>query len=89
MGCEIIEGYGQTESCGIGTCTLVGDYSSPWGSHVGPPFPGLELKLVDVPSLGYFATDKPNPRGEICISGLNIMKGDLIILKYKDITRMI
>ncbi|CAG8826562.1 34136_t:CDS:2, partial [Gigaspora margarita] len=31
--------------------------------------------IQDVPSLNYYSTDKPNPRGEICIRGASIMKG--------------
>lgn len=75
LGCEVLEGYGQTESCAAGTCSRFGDYLSPFGAHVGAPYSGIEIKLVDVPAMEYLATDKPHPRGEICIRGAVVMKG--------------
>ncbi|KAJ3092988.1 hypothetical protein HDU96_002550 [Phlyctochytrium bullatum] len=75
MGCQVLEGYGQTESCAAGFITMVGDYRT--FPHVGAPFPACEYKLVDIPSMNYFATDEPNPRGEICIRGHLVMKGYL------------
>lgn len=65
--------YGATETVCISTRTLKGDPSS--SGTVGPPQPACELKLVDVPSLGYTSEDKPNPRGELCCRGLNVLKG--------------
>jgi len=29
--------------------------------------PNVELRLADVPELGYFTTDKPRPRGELLV----------------------
>ena len=51
----IIEGYGQTESTGASFTT---DFFDPLSGHVGGPTACIEYKLVDVPELGYFTTDK-------------------------------
>ncbi|KAM0755922.1 acetyl-CoA synthetase-like protein [Meredithblackwellia eburnea MCA 4105] len=65
--CEVTEGYGQTENCGTAVKCLMGDFV-PNGT-VGPPQPAVEVMLVDVPDMGYFSTDKPYPRGELCTRG--------------------
>lgn len=70
--CDILEAYGATESCGFGSVTFPGDYSA---GHIGIPSSYCELKLVDVPEMGYRASDKPEPRGEVCIRGPFIFKG--------------
>ncbi|KAJ3395697.1 Long-chain-fatty-acid--CoA ligase 1 [Lobulomyces angularis] len=73
FGCNILEAYGQTEA--LGFYSSWGDYQWPYGSHVGTPFSSSEAKLIDVPSMNYYSTDKPNPRGEILIRGNVCMKG--------------
>ncbi|KAF0474609.1 acetyl-CoA synthetase-like protein [Gigaspora margarita] len=73
LGVNFVQGYGQTESTGAGSRIIMGDPIIL--SHVGAPSPCVEIKLVDVPSLNYYSTDKPNPRGEICLIGASIMKG--------------
>jgi len=40
--------------------------------EVGAPAPSLEVKLVDVPDMKYFASHLPNPQGEICVRGNSI-----------------
>ncbi|KAG0206691.1 hypothetical protein BGX28_001890 [Mortierella sp. GBA30] len=72
--CEVVEAYGQTEGAGAATNTNIGETEA---GHVGAPHACCELKLVDVPELNYFATDKPFPRGEICIRGPSVIPGYL------------
>ncbi|KZT18917.1 acetyl-CoA synthetase-like protein [Neolentinus lepideus HHB14362 ss-1] len=69
LSCDIIEGYGMTENCG--TCLRVWPRDPHSSGTVGGPHPCNEIKLVDVPAMGYTAEDKPNPRGEICVRGVN------------------
>ncbi|KAJ7074261.1 long-chain-fatty-acid-CoA ligase [Mycena amicta] len=69
--CYISEGWGMTETSGCGTKTWPGDATA--SGTVGPPQSSNLLKLVDVPAMGYSAEDRPNPRGELCIRGANVM----------------
>ncbi|CAF4457843.1 unnamed protein product [Rotaria sp. Silwood2] len=68
-GAHVIEGYGQTECCGLSTCQLLGD---PSVGHVGVPAHCNMIKLVDVSDMQYFSKDNV---GEICIKGPNVFKG--------------
>ncbi|THH20373.1 hypothetical protein EW146_g977 [Bondarzewia mesenterica] len=61
--------YGMTENAAVCTHTLPGDPSS--SGTVGPPTAMTEIKLIDVPAMGYTAEDKPYPRGELCCRGVN------------------
>ncbi|PVF93682.1 acetyl-CoA synthetase-like protein [Serendipita vermifera] len=72
LGCEILEGWGLTETCGSGARTLPADPTS--GGTVGTVSHNVEVKLVDVPSLGYSVEDKPNPRGELCVRGTSVFR---------------
>lgn len=47
--------------------------------HVGIPVPSNEVKLVDVPEMGYTSDDPLLQRGEICIRGPQCFVG-----YYKD-----
>ncbi|EMR71896.1 hypothetical protein MGN70_014238 [Eutypa lata] len=66
----MIIGYGLTET------TAMGSLMSPleWSTESIGPLPGsIEAKLVDFPDAGYFATNKPNPQGEVWIRGGSVM----------------
>ena len=60
---HLINGYGSTED-GV---VLVDD------TLRRPPV--LDYKLVDVPELGYFATDRPHPRGELYVKSTDVIPG--------------
>jgi len=75
LGCQVFEGYGQTETCTVSNIQIHGDYQYQYGSNIGPPVCSCEMKLVDVPEMDYYSTDEPNPRGEICTRGFNSFLG--------------
>ncbi|KAF7295328.1 Long chain acyl-CoA synthetase 7, peroxisomal [Mycena indigotica] len=68
---DCFSSWGMTETGGSGTKTWPGDSTA--AGTVGPPQSVCLLKLVDVPAMGYSAEDKPNPRGELCMRGTNVM----------------
>jgi long-chain acyl-CoA synthetase len=68
----MISGYGLTET------TAMGALMDPmeWSDDALGNIPGsVEIKLVDFPDAGYYATNKPNPQGEIWIRGATVMDG--------------
>ncbi|KAJ2355497.1 medium-chain fatty acid-CoA ligase faa2 [Coemansia sp. RSA 2618] len=70
--CNVIEGYGLSETIGPVTITRVDDIEP---GNVGAPMPSAMMKLRSVPDLGYNVTDQPWPRGEILLKGANITSG--------------
>ncbi|XP_061421114.1 long-chain-fatty-acid--CoA ligase 1-like [Lethenteron reissneri] len=76
LGCQVYEGFGQTECTAGCTFTMPSDSTA---GHVGPPMPCNHIKVVDVADMNYFAA---NGEGEVCVYGTNVFKGYL-----KDPTR--
>lgn len=60
----VMQGFGMTETLGGVLCAA--PHASVSGT-CGGPVPGVEVKLVSVPEMEYFTTDKPCPRGELYI----------------------
>ena len=76
---HLMIGYSSTEIAGG---MIVAD------EHVLRP-PVIDYKLLDVPELGYFNTDKPYPRGELAVKSARFMAGyykrpDLIAEMFDD-----
>ena len=75
--CPFIEGYAQTESCGVSCMTFSHERTA---GIVGGPVTTVEFRLDDVLDMNYFSTDvdengKPAPRGEICMRGPIVFAG--------------
>lgn len=70
--CPIVEGYGLTESA-AGSC--VTEPTDPVTGHVGGPTEAVKVRLKDLPEMSYMSSDKPYPRGEICLKGPSIFAG--------------
>ncbi len=60
---HLLDGYGSTEA---GMVLFDGEVQRP---------PVVDYKLVDVPDLGYFHTDRPYPRGELLLKTDNMFPG--------------
>ncbi|CAD5233593.1 unnamed protein product [Bursaphelenchus xylophilus] len=69
FGCQIFEGYGQTECVAAATVGTIGDTRP---GHVGIPIPCCAVKLVDAPELNYLVKEG---KGEVCIRGYNVTPG--------------
>jgi long-chain acyl-CoA synthetase len=83
LGAVVLQGYGLTETCAA--ATIADPYNWDQIGTVGPPMPGVEIKLESVPEMGYFANpeaagalangEKPPARGEVCIRGPLLFSG--------------
>lgn len=71
LGIHVTVGYGASEMGNIAVDTVV----------QRPPV--IDYKLIDVPELGYFSTDKPYPRGELIVKTEQLMTG---YFKRPDVT---
>ncbi|KAF4663713.1 hypothetical protein FOL47_005582, partial [Perkinsus chesapeaki] len=58
--CPVIEGYGATECSGVATYTHPLDFTS---GHIGGPASCIEVKLADVPEMGYLMSDTEHGSG--------------------------
>ena len=70
----IAEGYGQTESTGASFAMHLDDFTG--SGYVGGVLINTEFKIVDVPEMNYFASNRSNEqghprkiRGELCLRG--------------------
>jgi len=74
----VAQGYGATETTGVTTVQEClpsdGRPADNSSGMVGSVSPGVELKLLSVPDMGYLVTDDP-PRGEILVAGNTITSG--------------
>ncbi|KAL2935135.1 Long chain acyl-CoA synthetase 1 [Bienertia sinuspersici] len=70
--CFVLQGYGLTETCGLSTVCYP-DEMSMLGA-VGAPSVYTELRLEEVPEMGYHPLADP-PRGEVCLRGKTVFSG--------------
>ena len=68
-GSTMIEGWGMSETCAIGTNNPVSNTS--FTGTIGLPLPGIEIAIKDDAG----ASQPTGQSGEICIKGPNVMRG--------------
>ncbi|KAL0212182.1 hypothetical protein RCL1_005808 [Eukaryota sp. TZLM3-RCL] len=73
MCCPIANGYATTETSSAGSVSRLGE-PGPKNGNVGKPSGLMNMKLVDVPEMGYVTSTVP-PRGEVYISGPAVCQG--------------
>ncbi|XP_078444127.1 long chain acyl-CoA synthetase 1-like isoform X2 [Wolffia australiana] len=78
---HFVQGYGLTETCGSCSVNLPDDLSMM--GTVGVPSTYNEIRLVEVPEMGYDPLANPS-RGEICIRGKTVFSG---YFKNEELTR--
>ena len=70
--CPVLEAYGLSETSGAVTMTFPPD---PISGTIGGPFKHTAIRLKDLPEMEYRITDKPFPRGEICVRSPCVTSG--------------
>jgi acyl-CoA synthetase (AMP-forming)/AMP-acid ligase II len=73
LGCEVMQGYGLTETSPV-THASRGDDARRKVAGIGQPIPNTEAKIAD---LATGAELGPKEEGEVCIRGPQVMKGYL------------
>ncbi|XP_021949615.1 long-chain-fatty-acid--CoA ligase 4 isoform X2 [Folsomia candida] len=68
----LVQGYGLTETAACSTISMQSDMST---GRAGVPFGCCDIRLVNWDEGNYRVTDKPFPRGEICMGGHNVALG--------------
>lgn len=68
-GCAMVEGWGMSETCAIGTNNPV--TATVFSGTIGLPLPGIDIAIKDDDGLDQV----PGKSGEICIRGPNVMTG--------------
>ncbi|KAJ1884411.1 medium-chain fatty acid-CoA ligase faa2, partial [Coemansia sp. IMI 209127] len=74
LSCNLIQGYGQTETFGSGALQVTTDTTA---GHVGVPMPGIDMRLRSIPKMNISATSPTCPKGELMIRGKCIFSGYL------------
>ncbi|WP_101047475.1 AMP-binding protein [Macromonas nakdongensis] len=67
--CAMIEGWGMSETCAIGTNNPV--TNTTFTGSIGLPLPGIDIAIKDDDNQSL----PPGGTGEICIKGPNVMRG--------------
>ena len=70
-GCRLVEGYGLSECSPVATCNALQGINKE--GSIGLPVPGTELSIHDIDDPEQILG--PNDRGEVWISGPQVMKG--------------